>query len=80
MSNIRNINDKQKEKLKNSTLEEKALAAARRAREEFRKYKNIQEPDQLASGKSDKNGQMIVDTVDVKEDIRAKEFLKDEEE
>lgn len=61
MVNIVNIKDKQNEKLNGKSDEEKALAAARRAMEELRNKRHLKEPDQLASGKSDKNGKMIIE-------------------
>lgn len=66
MSNIKNIRDKQNEGLLNKSDKEKALAAARRAAAEMRATKHIveKEPNQLASGKSDKNGNMIWEEID----------------
>ena len=59
MTNISNIKDKQNEKLKGKSDEEKALAAARRAMEEMRSKRHIKEPDQLTSGKTDEHGNLI---------------------
>ncbi len=66
MSNIKNIRDKQNEKMHNKPNKEKALTAARRAVAEMRATKHVakKEPDQLASGKSDKNGNMIWEEFD----------------
>lgn len=61
MVNIVNIKDKQNEKLNGKSDEEKALAAARRAMEEMRNKRHLKEPDQLASGKSDENGKMVIE-------------------
>ncbi len=47
---------------------EKALAAARRAMVEMRRYRHIEEPDQLASGKSDANGNMVIEEATPEED------------
>ncbi len=66
MNNIKDICDKQNENLHNKPDKEKALAAARRAAAEMRATKHAveKEPDQLASGKSDKNGNMIWEEID----------------
>ncbi|MGH1439639.1 MAG: hypothetical protein ACRBBR_05985 [Cellvibrionaceae bacterium] len=55
---IHHIKKKQDEKLKEKSLEEKMKAAARLATLEMKNTHNIQELDQLASGKSDKDGNM----------------------
>jgi hypothetical protein len=76
MADIKQIKDKQDEKLKGKSDEEKALAAARRAMEEMRHKRHLKEPDQLASGKSDKDGNMIIedltpdDEIDIDEDVK----------
>lgn len=59
MTNISEIARIHAEKLKDQSDSEKALFAARKAMEEVRRNRHIQEPDQLASGKSDENGNMI---------------------
>jgi len=66
MNNIKDIRDKQSKNLRNKPDKEKALAAARRAAEEMRATKHIivKEPNQLASGKSDENGNMIWEEVE----------------
>lgn len=69
MVKISYIKDKQNEKLKGRSDEEKALAAAYRAMEELRKHRHIKEPDQLASGKSDKDGNMVADETGPDEEI-----------
>jgi len=69
MADIRQIKDKQDEKLKGKSDEEKALAAARRAMEEMRSKRHLKEPDQLASGKSDKDGNMIIEELTPEDDI-----------
>lgn len=69
MADIKQIKDKQNEKLKGKSDEEKALAAARRAMEEMRRKRHIKEPDQLASGKSDKDGKMIIEELTPDEEI-----------
>ena len=69
MADIKQIKDKQDEKLKDKSDEEKALAAARRAMEEMRRKRHIQEPDQLASGKSDENGNMVIEELTPGEDV-----------
>lgn len=69
MADIKQIKDKQNEKLKGKSDEEKALAAARRAMEEMRNKRHLKEPDQLASGKSDENGKMIIDELTPDEEI-----------
>lgn len=69
MTNISDIKKKQDEKLKGKSDEEKALAAARRAMEELRKKGHLKEPDQLASGKSDKDGNMVIDELTPDEEI-----------
>ena len=61
MVDIKQIKDKQNERLKGKSDEEKALAAARLAMEEMRRKRHIKEPDQLASGKSDENGNMVIE-------------------
>lgn len=61
MADIKQIKDKQDEKLKGKSDEEKALAAARRAMEEVRRKRHLKEPDHIASGKSDENGNMIIE-------------------
>ena len=74
MADIRQIKDKQNEKLMDKSDEEKALAAARRAMEEMRLKRHLKEPDQLASGKSSENGNMMTtdltpdDEIDIDED------------
>ena len=81
MADIKKIKDKQNEKLKGKSNEEKALAAARRTMEEMRRKRHIQEPDQLASGKSDENGNMVIEelTPDEGVDIDGKnKELKDD--
>ncbi|HTF84120.1 hypothetical protein ACSV5M_06170 [Cellvibrio sp. ARAG 10.3] len=69
MGHIKHIKDKQDEKLKNKSDEEKALAAARRAMEEMRRKRHLKEPDQLASGKSDKDGNMVIEELTPDEEI-----------
>ncbi|WP_308366589.1 MULTISPECIES: hypothetical protein [unclassified Microbulbifer] len=69
MANIKKIKDKQNEKLKGKSDKEKALAAARRAMQEMRKHRDIKEPDQLASGRSDKDGNMVIDELTPDEEI-----------
>ena len=69
MTNIKNIKDKQNEKLKGKSDEEIALAAAYRAMEEMRRYRHIKEPDQLASGKSDEDGNMVIEQLTSDEEI-----------
>lgn len=69
MADIKQIKDKQDEKLKGKPDEEKALAAARRAMEEMRRKRHLKEPDQLASGKSDKDGNMVIDELTPEDDI-----------
>lgn len=69
MAKITNIKDKQNENLKSKSDKEKALAAARRAMQEMRKHRHIKEPDQLASGKSDENGNMVIDELTSDEEI-----------
>ncbi len=69
MTNISDIKKKQDEKLKGKSDEEKALAAARRAMEELRKKDHLKEPDQLASGKSDMDGNMVIDELTPDEEI-----------
>lgn len=66
MNNIKNIRDKQNKNSRNKPDKEKTLAAARIAAEEIRatKHSTAKEPDQLASGKSDKNGNMTWDEID----------------
>lgn len=61
MTKIFYIKKKQDEKLIGKSDEEKARAAARRAAEEMRQKRHIQEPDHLVSGKSDKDGKMVID-------------------
>lgn len=65
---ISKIRDKQNEKLISKPDSEKALAAARRAMEESRKFGSIKEPEHLASGKSDENGHMVIDDLSPDED------------
>ena len=78
MTDIKQIKDKQDEKLKGKSNEEKALAAARRAMEEMRRKRHIEEPDQLASGKSDKNGNMVIEELTPEDEIGTdKENSKD---
>jgi len=55
------LSPKQHEQLKGKSDEEKALAAARRAMEELRRKRYLKEPDQFASGKSDENGNMVIE-------------------
>lgn len=69
MADIRNIKDKQNDKLKGKSDKEKALAAARRTMEEMRRHRHIKEPDQLASGKSDENGSMVTEDLTPDEGI-----------
>lgn len=69
MADIKQIKDKQDEKLKGKSDEEKALAAARRAMEEMRRKRHLKEPDQLASGKSDKDGNMVIEELTPEDDI-----------
>ncbi|WP_444936352.1 hypothetical protein ACJJIW_21830 [Microbulbifer sp. JMSA004] len=69
MANIKQIKDKQDEKLKGKSDEEKALAAARRAMAEMRSKRHLKEPDQIASGKSDKDGNMVIEELTPKDDI-----------
>jgi len=69
MADIKQIKDKQDEKLKGKSDEEKALAAARRAMEEMRSKRHLKEPDQLASGKSDKNGNMVIEELTPEDEI-----------
>ncbi len=69
MADIKQIKDKQDEKLKGKSDEEKALAAARRAMEEMRHKRHLKEPDQLASGKSDKDGKMIIEELTPDDEI-----------
>jgi hypothetical protein len=73
MADIKQIKDKQNEKLKGKSGEEKALAAARRAMEEMRRQRHLKEPDQLASGKSDENGHMVTEDLTPEEEIIADE-------
>lgn len=69
MADIKQIKDKQDEKLKGKSDEEKALAAARRTMEEMRSKRHLKEPDQLASGKSDKDGNMVIEELTPEDDI-----------
>lgn len=69
MADIKKLKDKQDEKLKGKSDEEKALAAARRAMEEMRRKRHLIEPDQLASGKSDENGNMVIEELTHEEEI-----------
>lgn len=69
MADIKQIKDKQDEKLKGKSDVEKALAAARRAMEELRRKRHIKEPDQLASGKSDASGNMVIEDSSPDEDV-----------
>jgi hypothetical protein len=69
MADIKQIKDKQNEKLKGKSGEEKALVAARRAMEEMRRKRHIKEPEQLASGKSDKDGKMIIEELAPDEEL-----------
>ncbi|GAB1260794.1 hypothetical protein [Aurantivibrio plasticivorans] len=69
MADIKQIKDKQDEKLKGKSDEEKALAAARRAMEEMRRKRHLEEPDQLASGKSDENGDMVIEDLTPDDEI-----------
>jgi hypothetical protein len=69
MAKISQIKDKQDAKLKGKSDEQKALAAARRAMEEMRQKRHIKEPDQLASGRSDENGNMVIEDVPLDEEI-----------
>ncbi len=66
MSNIKNIRDKQNKNLHNKPDKEKSLAAARKAATEMRATKHAfeKEPNQLASGKSDKKGNMTWKEID----------------
>lgn len=73
MADIKQIKDKQNEKLKGKSDEEKALAAARRAMEEMRRKRHLKEPDQLASGKSDKDGNMVIEDLSPEDDIDSDE-------
>lgn len=74
MTNIKTIKDKQNEKLKGKSNEEKALAAARRAMEEMRRHRHTKEPDQLASGKSNEDGNMVIEELSPdEEDINLSE-------
>lgn len=57
----RKLKKKQDEKLRNKPLEEKMKAAARLAALEMRNTDDLKEPDQLASGKSDDKGNMILE-------------------
>lgn len=61
MADIKKIKDKQNQKLTGKSDKEKALAAARRAMEEMRRKRHLKEPDQLASGKSDEGGNMVIE-------------------
>jgi len=63
MADIKQIKDKQNEKLRGKSDEEKSLAAARRTMEEMRRKRHIKEPGQLASGKSDENGNMVIEAL-----------------
>lgn len=75
MADIKKIKDKQDQKLTGKSDKEKALAAARRAMEEMRRKRHIKEPDQLASGKSDEDGNMVIEelTPDEEENKDSKE-------
>jgi hypothetical protein len=55
---ISKIKSKQEEKLKQKSLLDKMKASARLAAAEMRATKGTKEPEQLASGKSDKHGNM----------------------
>ncbi len=57
----RKIKEKRDEKLKDNPLKEQMKAAARLAALEMRNTGNIKEPDQLASGKSDDDVNMLWD-------------------
>mgnify|MGYP003683164091 CR=1 FL=1 len=60
MAKIVHLSQKQNEQLKGKSDKEIALAAARRAMEEARRNRHINEPEQLASGKSYENGDMVI--------------------
>ena len=69
MANSKQIKGKQDEKIKDKSDEEKALSAARRAMEEMRRKRHLKEPDQLASGKSAKDGNMTIEELTPEDDI-----------
>ncbi len=64
MSQITKISKKQEEKLSKKSARERALDAARKAAAEMRATGDIEEPEQLASGKSDENGNMTWEELD----------------
>jgi hypothetical protein len=69
MSNVDDIRRKQREKLEKLSPEERARALLRRGMQEIRaRGDSIPEPDILASGKSDENGNMVDDEPSPDED------------
>ncbi len=69
MAEIKQIKNKQDEKLKGKSDKDKALSAARIVMEEMRRNRHIKEPDQFASGKSDKDGNMVIEELTPEDDI-----------
>ncbi|WP_075184684.1 hypothetical protein [Teredinibacter haidensis] len=60
MAKVIRLSQKQNAQLRGKPDKELALAAARRSMEGVRRNRHIQEPEQLASGKSDENGNMVI--------------------
>lgn len=73
MANLKDLKEKQNKALKNRPDAEKALAAAKRAMVEARRFRHLQEPDQLASGKSGKNGEMLTQELTQDDDNEQKD-------
>ncbi|WGO97055.1 hypothetical protein QFX18_13480 [Saccharophagus degradans] len=73
MANIKDLSEKQNKKLKGKSDAEKALAAAKRAMVEARRFRNLKEPDQFASGKSGMNGEMLTQELTQDDDNEPKD-------
>ncbi len=60
VSNVKQLSEKQKKANSQKSDSQKALAAAKRAMADMKTKRHLEEPDQLASGRSDKNGNMVI--------------------